>query len=223
MRPAFHLVNGILNFPGSSKNWNGRGVTWLHTDDSARELAARAEKIEYFCGPIGRAFGQKKRAHKLYRTLEYYREWQNTLAGHSNGADVILSMLRDYLKWPDIHHLILLCGACNADFEKNGLNRWLREGRVKRVTVGVAGLDMALRLAHSLPGKLLGYGTLGLHGPLNVAEDIRDRVQIIWSGPWQNYGHSSCWEPHHFSSTMRLIAGLEIPTRHSPRITPFHD
>jgi hypothetical protein len=208
MRSAFHLVNGILNFPGCSKNWNGKGVTWLHTDEAARPLAARAEKIEYFCGPIDRAFGQKERAHKLFLTLNRYHDWENTVAGHSNGADVILTMLRDYHGWPPITHLHLICAATNADFEKNGLNRWLRAGRIERVSVYVAGKDLALRLAHSFTGKLLGYGTLGLHGPTNVAEDVRERVNCVWSGPWLNYGHSGCWEAGNLPRTMRAIANL---------------
>lgn len=208
MRQAFHLVNGILNFPGCSQNWNGRGVTWLHTEPEALPLEARAEKIEYFCGPIDRAFGQKDRAHKLFLTLDRYHGWANTAVGHSNGADVILTMMRDYRGWPTIHRLILICGATNADFEQNGLNAWLRDERVQEVFVCVAGKDLALRLAHGALGKLLGYGTLGLHGPQNVAEDVKGRVTTVWSGPWQHYGHSGCWEPRNFSRTMRLISGL---------------
>lgn len=183
-------------------------MTWLHTNEEALPLNLRAEKIEYLCGPLDRALGQKDRAHKLFFTLDRYRGWANTVAGHSNGADVILTMMRDYRDWPTIHRLHLLCGATDADFEKNGLNAWLRAGRIHEVCVYVAGKDLALRLAHTIPGKMLGYGTLGLHGPQNVAEDVRGRVNCIWSGPWRHYGHSSCWEPRNFSRTMRAIAHL---------------
>jgi len=220
MRQAFHLVNGILNFPGCSKNWNGRGVTWLHTDETALPLEARAEKVEYLCGPVDRVLGQKERAHKLFLTLDRYHGWANTLAGHSNGADVILTMMRDYHGWPTIQRLHLICGATNADFEKNGLNAWLRAERVHEVFVYVAGKDLALRLAHTLLGKLLGYGTLGLHGPRNVATDVDARVQTIWAGPWINYGHSDCWAPRNFARTMRQLAGV---TDGIPAGMPYHD
>jgi len=201
MRQAFHLVNGILNFPGCSNNWNGRGVTWLHVSTEAK-----AEKVEYFCGPIDRAFGQKERALKLNRTLNFYRGWENHIVGHSNGAAVALAMMRDYRKWPDIEHLHLVCGACEADFEKNGLNVWMREGRIGYVTVYVGGKDLALRLAHSWAARLLGYGVMGLHGPLNVAPDVEARVGIVTESPWADYGHSTCWDDWNFDTTMRTLA-----------------
>jgi len=173
---------------------------------------AKAEKVEYFCGPIDRAFGQKKRANKLYRTLCYYDqlEWQNIIVGHSNGAAVALAMMRDYRDWPDIAHLHLVCGACEADFEKNGLNEWIRDGRVKYVTVYVAGKDLALRLAHSALARVLGYGVMGLHGPLNIAAYAADRVSIIRESPWNHYGHSGCWADRDFETTMETICGGEV-------------
>lgn len=196
-RTAFHFINGILTFPGESENWNGRAVTWAHT-----HTGAKAEKIEYFCGPIGRAFGQRKRAEKLGRTLSFYEEWENIVVGHSNGASVALAMMQDYEKWPDISHLHLVCGACEADFEKNGLNEYLREWRLGYVTVYIAGKDQALRLAHTLPASLLGYGVLGLHGPRRIAKDVENRVKVIKAGRWKEFGHSSCWSEKNFGETM---------------------
>jgi pimeloyl-ACP methyl ester carboxylesterase len=210
---AFFLVNGINTFPGSSKNWNGRGVTWLHIHKP--EFPRKAEKIEYLCGPIGRAFGQRMRAHKLYKTIIRYHlildelkvagDWERVVVGHSNGAAVILAMLRDYPCWPVIDHLHLVCGACEADFEKNGLNQWLAAGRIRRVTVYVAGRDMMLRLAHTWPARLLGYGVLGLHGAVNVDRAFLEngRVREIRTAPWCNYGHSDCWSDQNFDATMR--------------------
>jgi pimeloyl-ACP methyl ester carboxylesterase len=206
MRQAFHLVNGINTFPGCSTNWNGRGVTWLHVNTEAK-----AEKIEYFCGPIGRAFGQKDRALKLNLTLNFYRDWENHVVGHSNGAAVALAMMRDYRKWPDLEHLHLVCGACEADFEKNGLNHWMREGRVRRVTIYIGGKDWALRLAHSLPARILGYGVMGLHGPLNVADDVAERVGIVRESPWNHFGHSTCWSARCFNTTMETLSGELAP------------
>lgn len=201
MRQVFHLINGINTFPGCSTNWNGRGVTWLHT-----QTEARAEKIEYFCGPIDRAFGQKERAYKLAHTMSFYHDWDNVVVGHSNGAAVALAMMRDYEGWPTISHLHLVCGACEADFNLNGLNDWLRAERIGYVTVYIGGKDMALRLAHSAFARILGYGVLGLHGPLNKAPDIADRVGIIRETPWDQYGHSTCWADKEFDLTMDTLA-----------------
>lgn len=202
MKTVYLLVNGILTFPGAAKNWNGRGVTWVHTNTEGR-----AEKIEYFCTAIGRAFGQRNRATKLFRTASFYSiGWNCVAVGHSNGAAVILSALRDYPNgWPNISHLHLFCAACDADFEKNALNDLIARRRIQRVTVYVAGQDMALGLAHHWPGKLLGYGTLGLHGPRNVRTGLSQYVAVIRGGNWRHYGHSDCWHDDHFEQTMSMI------------------
>ncbi len=199
--PAINIyVPGILTFPGDGKNWDGRAVSHTiagHWPDLA------AEKVEYLCGPIDRAFGQKMRAEKLYRTVQQYAlGWTINLVGHSNGCAVILAMLSDFPAWPDIGHLHLVCGACEASFEKNYLNAWLRTRRVGRASVYVAEDDAALRLAHSLPGRILGYGTLGLHGALDVAPDVAGRVNTVL---WPNYGHSDCWSDSEFEQTMRYF------------------
>jgi hypothetical protein len=191
---VLHYVNGIMNFPGCSTNWNGRAVTHTHVNTDFR-----AEKIEYFCGPIDRAFGQKDRAEKLFRTVLFYQGWDIDLVGHSNGADVICTMMKDYLSFPSLRSVHLVCGATDADFNLNGLNRLLTEGRIGRVNVYVAGKDMALRAAHSWLGKVLGYGVLGLHGAVNVLPSVMDRVRTVI---WPELGHSDCWGESRFADTM---------------------
>ena len=119
--------------------------------------------------------------------------------GHSNGADVIVDMLRHFPQCPRIRHLHLVCGATEGDFRKNGLNCAMMLGRVGDVTVYCAGQDRTLRLAHTLPGRLLGYGTMGLTGPLNLLPGIAARVR---TGIWPGYGHSDCWADLNFDSTM---------------------
>lgn len=195
MKPLLVAINGILTFPGSSKNWTGKAVTWAHTHN----LDFQGEKIEYFCGPIGRAFGQRGRSYKLFRTLSYYAGRRIVLVGHSNGASVICHMMRDYPNFPHVEHLHLVCGACEADFQKNGLNMLIRERKIDRVTVYVAGNDRALRLAHTWLARFLGYGVLGLHGPLQVAAENEASVTVV---KWPVYGHSDCWAENNFDFTM---------------------
>lgn len=203
---AWFLINGILTFPGSSKNWTGRGVTWLNT-----RTEAKAEKIEYLCGPIGRALGQMDRAYKLWHTLSYYDGDDNYVVGHSNGADVIISMLRDFPLCPKIRELHLVCGASESDFNRNGLNRLLGTGKIGRVIVYVAKKDEALRLAHTWLGHILGYGTLGLDGPTSVLPSVESSVKTI---EWPDYGHSDCWHDDNFEATMRQITAT--PSMPSP-------
>lgn len=197
-KTIYLLVNGILNFPGSSKNWNGRGVTWIMT-----KTPYKAEKIEYFCGIIGRAFGQRKRIRKLYKTLLFYKDWNIILVGHSNGCSVITEMFKQYQDIPIINSIHLIAGASEADFAKNGFNRLLKEQKINKINIYVAGKDYMLRLAKF--GRWLGYKTLGLHGAYNVHPSIKNRVKEVWTRPWTHYGHSTCFEDNNFDKTMKLL------------------
>lgn len=200
------FVPGILQFPNNGRNWEGRATTWINTVGSAecgvRNGGLRADGLHYFCGPITRAFHQLRRIHRLANLLRSYAGWRISLVGHSNGCDIIvqaLQVVRGYhlLQFEFVH---LACGACEADFQKNGLNMALLSKRVGKVCVYVAGKDRALRLAHTLPGKLLGYGTLGLHGAMNVLDSVQERVGTM---TWPEYGHSDCFHPSHFEVTMQ--------------------
>lgn len=198
------FVNGILTWPGNSRDWNSRAVTWVHSSlglchgTRVIDLDCRAEKVEYFCGPIGRALGQRKRAAKVIELLDAYLGWDIILVGHSNGAAVILDALQT-AGWPRIDSLHLVSAACEAHFDANGLNAALLRDRVKKVCVYCGGCDRALHIAHSLIGRFLGYGVLGLHGPMGVDPDVTDRVGTV---TWPNFGHSDCWHPANFNRTM---------------------
>lgn len=190
------FINGILTFPGDAANWTGRAVTWVQT-----RSPHKAEKVEYYAGPLDRVFGQAERAQKLSRTLEFYSGWDIVLVGHSNGCDVILDALRAR-ELPDLAELHLISGACEADFDINGLNDALLERDIDSVRVYVAGRDKWLRLASTWTGKLFGYGTLGLHGALDVAATVAQNVTETLR---PNYGHSDWFAPEHFGETMRGI------------------
>lgn len=186
-------VPGILTIPGESRNWSGRAVTRTHT-----MTERRAEKVEYFTGVLTRSLFQRQRAEKLARTLDYYLTWDKRLIGHSNGCDVILDALA-LRGWPRVEELHLVCGACEADFEKNGLNRALASRSLGRVFIYVAEKDLALGAARSVLGQFFGFGTLGLKGPQNVAAGVAGRVGTV---EWRGLGHSDCWSDQHFNRTM---------------------
>ena len=194
-RTIFLFVNGIATWPGNFTNWNKRAVTCTHTTTEHR-----AEAFEYFCTPISRPFREDERARHFARAVHEYsrRGWKIICVGHSNGCDVILDGLKR-AGWPRVEAIHLVCGACEADFAVNGLNASLYLNKVGSVFVYNAEQDWALPLAHSLPGKLLGYGTLGLNGALHIADSIKDRVVQNW---WRDYGHSTCWLPENFKNTM---------------------
>jgi hypothetical protein len=197
-KKIYILVNGILNFPGDAKDWNALGVTFIHLAG-----AGMAEKLEYFCGPVSRAFGQDHRANKLADLIHQYADagFEIVLVGHSNGCDVILDSLKQ-LMWPVVSELHLFSGACEADYNKNGLNKAIQEKTVGKVFVYVAGKDVWLRAANCFAGRLLGYGVLGLNGPLNATNIAA--TQVITE---PDYGHSTWWEPMNFQRSLNRVLG----------------
>lgn len=219
-RRVIIYVNGINTIPGHPRNWNSRAVTATHLAYPGLPEAAEfpkpapanplfAEKVEYFCGPIARAAGQKGRAERLVELLTEYHGWEITLVGHSNGAAVVLLAL-ELAGWPAVAAVHLVCGACEADFNRNGLNAALFGRKVQRVFVYIADRDWALRVAHTWLAHLLGYGVLGLHGALNIRPDVRQWVGELH---WPGYGHSTCWLDRHFQRTMQHF--LEAPSIHA--------
>lgn len=188
------FVCGILTVPGAAGNWTGRAVTWTHL-----HTPHKAEKVEYYTGPVSRIAGDTRRATKLVRTLERYLAagWRIILAGHSNGCDVILDALQ-MMAWPQIHALHLISAACEADFTRNGLNAAGR--RIGHLSIYVAEKDWALVLADTLAGRWLGYGCLGKRGPLNATgRSAPDRVVR------QPIGHGEWFSTARFDETLRMI------------------
>lgn len=194
-RTVYLFVNGVATWPGNYTNWNKRAVTYANL-----RAYGKAEAFEYFCTWLTRPFREDQRAKHFARAIREYSNagWNIVCVGHSNGCDVILDGLKA-CDWPRVEVLHLVCGACEADFTRNGLNLALAKNRVGKVFVYCAESDWALRCAHTIAGKLLGYGTLGLHGALRVAPSVKDRVGELW---WKHYGHSTCWLPEHFEKTM---------------------
>lgn len=198
-KTIYLLIPGILNFPGDSSNWVGRGVTHVMINSPHK-----AEKCEYLCGPISRAFGQKNRVNKLKKTLEYYRGWNIILIGHSNGCAVITEMIKNNNDLPIIKEIHLISGASEADFDKNRFNDYLLEDRIGKINIYVSGKDFALKIAKSI-GKFLGYKTLGITGPYKVSDKVERRVKVFWTNPWDKYGHSTCFSDENFEKTMKLF------------------
>lgn len=192
---VYIYVNGIMTWPGDSKNWNERATTWTHlyTD-------ARAEKLEYFSLPtLSRMIWQRDRMKKLATKMTFYQScgWLVNLVGHSNGCDVIIDALR-YMEWPKVGEVHLFSAACSADFEKLGVTQAQKRGQIEQVYCYCSGSDKALWLAGKL-GGVFGYGTLGLTGPKNHDEDS---TSVIRRG---EFGHSDWFEDATFEETMRTI------------------
>lgn len=220
-RHVLVFINGILAAPGDSEGWTDRAVTWSHL-----HTPFRAEKLEYFTGALTRRLFQQGRAEKFARMLERYAAagFTFSLVGHSNGCDLILRIARILAGSRTIRHVHLVAAACEANFSAmGGLNDLLLDGAVGRVQAYCSRADRALafaRVTSALLGPFgLGYGSLGLVGPLDVRDDVRERVSVI---DRPGYGHSTWfadeWDaspsvaPRHtpFEATMRSIADFEL-------------
>lgn len=203
VRPRVYiLVNGIMNWPGDWKDWNVKACPLVNALAAVNKWNMVADRLEYFCGPIGRAFGQRRRARKLKRMVEAYRGTHDlVLVGHSNGCDLVLDALK-MMGWPRVEELHLFSGACQADFRKNGLNDAIVDGRVGHVSVYVAGKDVWLRLAHTLVGRWLGYGTLGLSGPTDMSAAAQVKVELFTE---PSFGHSTWWRGKQLTASVGLF------------------
>jgi hypothetical protein len=193
-KTIFIFVNGILTKPADADNWNGKAVTWTHLHTSHR-----AEKIEYYVGPISRVLGQTKRSAKLLKTLSYYvsHGWRIALVGHSNGANVICNALKEASK--EVHDAIvaihLIAPASENDFDKNGLNVV-----DSPVFVYIGTEDRALKFSSGI-GRLFGYGSLGKDGPKNVR--IED-VQVVK----RKFNHSDWFADLNLNDTFKKVTAI---------------
>jgi len=200
-KTVYIYIPGILSRPGAAYNWCGRAVTWTHINHPN----VQAEKVEYFTRALTRPFGQKARAHKLQRVMQFYSayDYDIHLVGHSNGCDVIVDALRammdDGAVTPNIRSMHLVSAACERDFDRNGLNLWI--DKIGRIVIYIAEHDRALTAAGTYIGRLLGYGTLGKHGAVNNQKPV-DYVR-------RDIGHLDWWKRNRFDATMRLITRAE--------------
>lgn len=192
MKRVYIYVNGILTWPGSSKNWNRRAVTHTHLNTDHR-----AESLEYLSLPFfGRKLGEKKRSKKLLKKIEFYLHggFEIVLVGHSNGCDVIADSLKVLFSGA-IKEVHLISSAGEADFNKNGIN----EAHPDVVSVWIATKDKALKLAKLKPAKWVGYGDMGAVGPKNAREDLEVKHFK------EDFGHSDWFKAEEFDRTMARI------------------
>lgn len=197
---TFIFVNGILTSPGDAHGWTDKAVTWVH-----RRSVYRAEKFEYFTPVVTRRLFQRRHAGNLSELLSNYGHDDVVLVGHSNGCDLICSALK--MSGVLVQSVLFFSPATDADFYKNGMNERL-SSNVKHVTVFTGGKDWAMGLAkvsQVFKSVGLGYGTLGLNGPKNVAVEVQDRVLHIHE---PEYGHSDWFAADKFEKSMRYL-GLE--------------
>lgn len=194
------LINGILNSPESVESWTDLAEEYIeiHTKH-------KCSKMEYRSGVLTRRWFQADRVKNLQKICKAYLGDKIILVGHSNGCDIIQRMINKGM--PKVHEIHLFAAASENDFKKNGFNRALKNDQVGRIFIYCSTSDSALKkakLSSALFGWMgLGYGYLGLVGPINISGEVVDRVKVVQEN---TYSHSQWFSKVNFEKTMKLIS-----------------
>jgi pimeloyl-ACP methyl ester carboxylesterase len=200
------FVRGIAGNPDDFLEWEQKAA-----DHTIITCGVPARAITYHTDFWSVWMRRRFRAQRFARVLWKYsvRDYRITIVAHSEGTVVALDAMR-FAGWPRVEHVHLICGACDSDFERTGLNHALRSGKIGKVTTYTAGRDWAMRFENLILGRLF-FGlsrrtwSLGLVGPRNVSWLVAGRVVEVTDPPWKHYGHSECFEHDNFERTMRQI------------------
>ncbi len=202
---TFGLLSVLNSLFGSWRsNWPNEAIVKIH-----QETPCKAQTLLYTTIPLLAGLTRRWRAMQFAKLIKSYKGWNIHIIAHSEGTATVLSALR-HLDWPDVETLHLLNGAADANFERNGLNSALCHNRIGKVFVYIADKDVAMKIEDTAIGLLM-FGIswndlpLGLSGAKNVAQGLWD-CRVIQKH-WKNYGHSTCFEPKRFDSTMLQIIG----------------
>jgi pimeloyl-ACP methyl ester carboxylesterase len=203
------FVRGIAGNPDNFLEWEQRAA-----DHTIIQYGIPARAISYHTDFWSVWMKRRYRAQRFSKVLRKYsvRDYRITIVAHSEGTVVALDAMR-LAGWPRVEQVHLICGACDSDFERTGLNRALRAGQVGRVTCYNAGRDWAMCFENLILGRALfgisgGSWPLGLVGPRNVSSFLLPcRVTEVTDPPWRHYGHSECFDGENFERTMRQILG----------------
>jgi len=167
-RKYFIFINGIeAQAEGRIDEWQFRAVRWVNvrTSDGAYAYAHSVRAI-------GRDFEQATHVANVAELIREHRADapydQIIVPGHSNGAHIICDVLA---KHPSlcIDELHLIAAAVSGNYEKNGLNKAVERGQVKRIQWYTSSGDKVLK-SNNWTGPLMKVLTLGLARGLGLAD-----------------------------------------------------
>lgn len=211
------MSEGINNDPQSPKDFLNRMAPIVNQRGDWR-----ADGIYYATDAVTVGVNEGLRVQTAADKFKAYSGLETHAMGHSNGTRVILDGWIAAAR-PPLASVHLLCGACDADCDFNGLNAGLDQGLIGDAFIYVASEDEAMVAEDTMPGAILfglpfGHKPLGLAGPKNVRPSILSsgRLHVI---SWTGYGHSTCWDDAHFMSTVLQVMSLAERPR-APIIRP---
>ena len=210
MRPRWVVIviNGILAWPGSSKGWTDRAVTWIMQHAPAWGTVL-SEKYEYWRGVLFRWWGRQGLVDDISDLMSGYHAngfARVCIVAHSNGCDLALRAVRDTGARGVVLHLV--AGAADPDFESNGLNRLIENGTVARVHWWRCGRDVALNYlapATRFITRIAGFqsgGSIQDESVYRIDQSVRPRVAFH---DYPELGHSDLLSPERLPKTLTKI------------------
>ena len=198
-------------FLGGWHDWPNQACVWVNTNPVLKNTYAAT--LLYFTTPWFAGLTRHRRALSLSKLIRAYsvKDWRIVIVAHSEGTATALLALR-LAGWPKVHALHLLSGACDANFERNGLNFAMHCEKVEKVFCYGEEKDSAMKLENSWIGKLcflinLKDASLGLvkedvdgfRLARNVSASQRGKVTERFAPD----GHSDWFLPSNFDNTMQ--------------------
>jgi len=207
-KTIWFIVRGIAGSPSNFLEW----------EYQARDIIIQTINIPAVAASYATSFltvwrNRGMRAQRFAKVLRGYtaRDWRVNIIAHSEGTVVATDALR-FLGWPRVEQLHLVCGACDSDFGRLGINDALRMDRIAMVHCWMAGRDTAMQFENLTLGRMLFqiHRPLGLKGPSNVIRQFKNWIHNHYETPWDDYGHSDCWDSKNINKT---VAGF-LASRH---------
>jgi len=205
-KTIWFVIRGIAGHPSDQLEWEyeGRDILILTTGRPAVAVSYATTFLTVWNR-------RHWRARQFARVLRKFtaRDYRVHILAHSEGTVVAVDSMK-LAGWPRVESVHLVCGACDSDFHRNGLNEAVRTGCIGRVHCYMAGEDEAMWWENLDLGKIL-FGiplrsrSLGLKGPRNVDDAVRSQIIEHRDAPWDNYDHSTCWETGKIEATLLQV------------------
>ena len=190
-KTAYIFVPGVLSYPGSSRAWTDRGVTWINK----RMTCDAAEKFEYLALPVTRNLLAARRAAELAAKIDEYpvESFCLVLVGHSFGCELIRLALQQSQRAANFVHLF--APAVPSEPRRHRLKALVSGGKIGFLNLYISGRDRVLT-GHFLGGispEAVRNQFLDEHHTT-----VRDRM----------FGHCAWFAGANFETSLRAVAGL---------------
>ncbi len=190
-RNAYIFVPGVLNYPGSARNWTDRAVTWIHK----RATCEVAEKFEYMALPATRKLLAARRAAELAALIDNYSidQFSLVLVGHSFGCELIRLALQQSKRSANFVHLF--APAVPSEPRRHRLKSMVVSGKIGFLKIYLSDRDAVLT-KHFLGGV----------SPEGVRFQFADEHHTSVAS--RNFGHCTWFAAPNFEASLRSVAGL---------------